>query len=442
MTDAPREYPKAGSARSTTALVTPNQRRTMTPDEALEKAVLGLFIAPSGVNRPSTFLTTIYCSLKQTWREDIPTACVTGDMELFINPRWFLELSAPMRETLLAHELWHIGFLHIDPARAEGRCPDKWNEACDHAINLMLEDHGFRFDKFPPGHPMAGQEMGLKDPRFKDMSAEEIYAILEAEGGKPFLPFGNDFAPGTTVSENPADGNGDGGSGNGPNSQRQPLTQSQLADLTATIVRAVTLTRMNGREAGSLPGSLTTMIDELLNPRLPWDALLRRWLSERSAYGSSWRRPNRRFQDIYLPGRTGQEGLAHLRWYLDCSGSVTDAQLKVYNSEIAGAKATHNPELMTVSSFDTEIQDTWQFSEDHDLKGLEFHGRGGTDLREVFKDIHKHKPSAAIIISDLEVHIPARNPGVPLLWICVDNPNKTVPYGTLVHLDSAIYRDA
>ena len=142
-----------------------------------------------------------------------------------------------------------------------------------------------------------------------------------------------------------------------------------------------------------------------------------------------------------MPGRTGQEGLAHLRWYLDCSGSVTDAQLKVYNSEVAGAKATHNPEIMTVTSFDTEIRDTWTFTEDQDLMGLEFHGRGGTNLVDVFKDIAKNKPSAAVIISDMEVGIP-KNPGIPILWICVDNPKKTVPYGTLVHLDSSIFRDA
>ena len=377
----------------------------------LDRAVLGLFVTPSGVNRPSTFLATMYCSLKQSWRDDIPTACVTGKLELFINPEFFASLSAPMRETLLAHELWHVAFLHCDIARRGNRCPDKWNQACDHAINLMLEEHGFIFDPYPSGHPMAGQTIGLKDPQFKGMSAEEIYEILEKEGGKPFLPFGNDFEP-------------------------SDLTQEEITNATSVVVRAATLSRMNSREAGSLPGDLTTLIDRLLNPRLPWDSLLRRWLTERSSYGVSWRRRSRRFEDVYMPGRTGQEGLAHLRWYLDCSGSVTENQLKVYNSEMAGAKATHNPELMTVTSFDTELQNTWNFSEDEEITGLEFHGRGGTSLTKVFEDIAKHRPSAVVIISDLFVKIPERDPGIPILWICVDNPDRTVPYGTIVHLDS------
>ena len=163
------------------------------PQEMLDKAVLGLFVAPKNVIRPSSFLASLYCSLTQIWDEEIPTACVNSDMELRINPHWFASLSEPMRETLLAHELWHVGFMHIDEARMGDRCPDKWNEACDHAINLMLEEHGFTFDKFPADHPMAGQEMGLKDPRFSGMSAEEIYEILVKEGGKPNLPFGRDF---------------------------------------------------------------------------------------------------------------------------------------------------------------------------------------------------------------------------------------------------------
>ena len=200
------------------------------------------------------------------------------------------------------------------------------------------------------------------------------------------------------------------------------------------------VSRMSSKEAGLLPAHLTTIIDELLNPRLPWDALLRRWLTERSEYGATWRKPSRRFDDIYMPGRTGQEGLAHLRWYLDCSGSVSNAQLQVYTTEMAGAKAMHNPERMTVTSFDTQLRDTWEFTLDEELPPLEFTGRGGTCLVSVFADIQKYKPNAAIIVSDLCVDIPP-NPGIPILWICVDNPDATVPYGTIVHLDSSIYDD-
>lgn len=402
----------------------------MTHDDVLEKAVLGLFVSPSGTNRPSLFLSTLYCSLRQQWDESIPSACVDARMRLRINPTWFMTLSSPMRETLLAHEIWHVALLHIDPSRMGNRCPDKWNQACDYAINLMLHEHGFTFDRYPADHPKAGEIIGLLDERFKDMSAEEIYDILEAEGGKPFLPFGNDFEVGSADA--------DGAAGTGGASRE--LTAEERNEIVSNIVRAMNVSRMSSKETGLLPGQLTTMIDDLLNPRLPWDALLRRWLTERSEYGATWRKPSRRFDDIYMPGRTGQEGLAHLRWYLDCSGSVSDAQLQVYTTEMAGAKAMHNPERMTVTSFDTRLRDTWEFTLDEELPPLEFTGRGGTCLVDVFADIQKHKPNAAIIVSDLYVGIPP-NPGIPILWICVDHPEATVPYGTIVHLDSSIYDD-
>jgi predicted metal-dependent peptidase len=380
---------------------------------ALERAVLGLFVTPVGVRRPSTFLTSIYCSLKQQWNTHVPMACVNANLDFFINPQWFLSLSEPMRETLIAHEIWHIAFMHCDPARAGDRNHRRWNQACDYAINIMLFDHGFHFDKWPPGHPHEGKYIGCLDERFRGMTAEEIYQILEDEAVPCELPFGEDF------------------------DSTEIITPAQQSNIIATITKAVTLSDMTGKEAGLLPNSIKVQIDKLLNPKLPWEKLLRRWFTALSNFGANWSRPSRRFTDVYLPSRGGQDGLAHLRWYLDVSGSVTDKQLRVYNSEIAAAKATHAPKLMTVSTFNTRITKTWEFEEDDKITALEIIGRGGTSLKEVFEDIRKHRPSAAVIISDLYVEIPP-DPGIPILWICVDNPGAYVPYGTIIHLDSTI----
>ena len=386
----------------------------MNEQDALDRAVLGLFVAPRGVRRPSSFLTSIYCGLWQQWSDRIPTACVTPRMDLLINPTWFLSLSEPMRETLLAHEIWHIAFMHLDPIRQGNRDHARWNQACDFAINIMLLDHGFHFDRWPAGHSHEGQYIGCLDERFRDMTAEEIYDILEQEDAKIELPFGEDFE--VDIEITPAD----------------------RSKIVATVLKAATLSKMNSKEAGTIPGDIELQISKLLNPKLPWDSILRRWLTEKSAYGVSWRRPNRRFRDVFLPSRAGQEGLAHLRWYLDVSGSVSDDQLRVYNSEMAAAKALHSPQHMTVSTFNTKITKTWEFAEDEPIEALKIVGLGGTDLQEFIDDIRKHRPSAAVIISDLEVGYYPRDPGVPILWICVDNPGATVPYGQIVHLDSRL----
>ncbi|WP_199097285.1 VWA-like domain-containing protein [Dyella sp. ASV21] len=384
----------------------------MDKQKALDKAVLGLF-----QGHASTFLSTIYCSLKFVWDESIPTACTNG-LELRVNPTWFVSLSEKMRVTLLAHELWHIAYMHM--ARVGDRNFQIWNMAGDYAINIMLEENGYHFDLVPG----TSKKMGLIDPQYRDMSAEQIYDKLVADSTKVELPFGNDFSP--------LGGSGSGDSDDAP----KPLTVEEQAQIMAAVVRATTMSQMSDREAGQLPGTFTEMLDELLNPKLPWQSLMTRWLTERSESGFNWRIPNRRYQDIYLPSPGGEEGLAHLLWALDVSGSVTQNQLRIFNSELKGAKEAYNPERMTVVTFDTEIQNTWEFSNEDDISGLCITGRGGTDMTEVFELARKLQVTAMVMFSDMWCNIPPQIPGVAVLWLCYDNPKWTPPYGDVIYVDS------
>jgi predicted metal-dependent peptidase len=375
----------------------------------LDKAVLGLF-----QEYASTFLTTLYCTLKFSWDESIPTACTNG-LILNVNPTWFATLSEKMRVTLIAHELWHVAYMHM--LRRGERDPKIWNMAADYAINNMLIDNGYTFDP----HPADPYKLvGLVDHQYDGMSAEQIYEELIAGATKIELPFGEDLDvvdPGD--EEAPA-----------------PLTDAQEAQIIANVVRATTMSQMNSNEAGKLPGDFSEMMDNLLNPKLPWDNLLTRWLTERSDKGSNWAVPNRRYQGMYLPSRGGEEGLAHLLWALDVSGSVTQNQLRIFNSELKGAKEAYNPQSMTVVTFNHVIQKVWEFSNEEDISGLHITGRGGTSMHEVFALALKQRPSAMVIFSDMYCEIPPAIPGIPVLWLCYDNATWVPPYGDVIHVDS------
>lgn len=383
--------------------------------KALDKAVLGLF-----QEYASTFLTTLYCSLKFSWSDTQPTACTNG-LFLKVNPDWFLTLSEKMRVTLLAHELWHVAYMHM--MRRGERDPWIWNMAADFAINGMLEDNGYHFDLLPG----TSKKMGLIDHAYDGMSAEQIYEKLMENSIPLELPFGEDFS---------SSGAGDDkGGGNEPN-EPAPLTPDEEARVMANVIKATTMSQMNEREAGKLPGDFTLMMGDLLNPKLPWRSLLSRWLTERDEESYNWRVPNRRYQGIYLPSRGGQEGLAKLLWALDVSGSVTDHQLRVFNSEIKGAKEAFNPAETTVATFDTEIQNTWEFTNEDDIRGLCITGRGGTDMHPLFELARKTRPMAMIVLSDMRCSIPDQIPGIPVLWVCFDNDSWSPPYGDAIHVDS------
>lgn len=379
-------------------------------EKALDKAVLSLFLDPPNKTRnsphsPSTFIMTIYSGLTKIWDTSVRTACVNG-VTMRINPTWFMERSEHMRVTLLAHECWHIAYMHMD------RCGDRdhrtFNAAADFAINQTLSDFGFVFDK-----DEFGQIIGLLDEQYRGMSAEQIYDKLVEDKTKIELPFGADFE----VSEN--------------------TDQGSNTDVTNLVIQALAAHNLS-HEAGKIPGEIQEMVDKLLNPKLPWYRLLHKYLNEVGEEGYKLNPPNRRYMPLglHLPSSGGQQGLEYVIWGCDASGSMTPDDLTVINSEIKGAHEQFRPKETTLISFDTEVNDIWNFEEDQTFDRLTFSGRGGTDLHALFEHVsqRKHQPSLLIVMSDLECDIPPK-PKFPVLWIRFGQYGGVPTYGKVINVD-------
>ena len=92
----------------------------------------------------------------------------TDGVSLFYNPEFVETLNAATLAGTLAHEVMHPALHHH--VRRSGRNLKRWNVACDFAINPLLVDAGL---SLPDGV--------LIDNRFRGMSAEQIYNLLESE---------------------------------------------------------------------------------------------------------------------------------------------------------------------------------------------------------------------------------------------------------------------
>lgn len=375
-------------------------------EDALTSARLQLFR-----KKGASFLASLFYGLDFSWDSSIPTGCTNG-LYLKINQDFFMNTlqDKDERATLLAHEVWHVGLMH--PIRIGNRKAKRWNKACDYAINIMLENAGFK--------PIKGW---LCDRKFDGMSAEQIYALLPDE------PDDDDNTGGDIVGTNDQ-GQTTGGTGNAP-----ALTSSQQKQIINNVVRATQSQQMASKDAGWMPGYMQTQIDELLRPKLPWETLVKNWLSEVSRNEYSWKRPSRRFHDMYLPSLSGEEGLEHLCWCIDASGSVDDAQLTRFNSEVKAAKDLYNPRRMTIIVFDTDVRDVYEFTDDDDFSGLKFTGRGGTDMQPAFDAAMKLNPTAIVMFSDNGCREP-KNPGIPTLFIVIDNPGSQFSFGKSVHIST------
>ena len=92
----------------------------------------------------------------------------TDGVSLFYNPEFVETLNAAELAGVLAHEVMHPALQHH--TRRSDRDHARWNMACDYAINPMLLDAGLTLPKDV-----------LIDNRFRGMSAERIYNLIEED---------------------------------------------------------------------------------------------------------------------------------------------------------------------------------------------------------------------------------------------------------------------
>jgi predicted metal-dependent peptidase len=365
------------------------------------------------------FLGSLLCDHEFVWDESCPTAWCNGS-KIGWNPKFFTWLTPDERVTVLAHELWHTGYLHMTRI-GDMRCPDYWNKAADFVINNRLQKDGYLFgDKLMSLRPCL-------DRQYDDMTTEQVYDLITPpDGGKP-MP-----QPGGDPGGDPSQGDPLSGDLREPEAGDKSGTQDKLI---AKVVKAAQSSRM-AKEAGVVPGETELLIDEFLNPILPWEVLLQRYFTELSKDDYSWKRPSRRYEDDYLPSIDGDNGLEHIIYYLDISGSVSDADILRFNSEVKFIHDVLAPKKLTLVTFDTELHDFYEFADDEAFEKIVVTGRGGTSLHEVQEHIKKHRPTAAVIFSDLYCTPMQEDPGVPVLWVVVDHKTAEVPFGQMIHIKS------
>ena len=92
----------------------------------------------------------------------------TDGYHIFVNPAFCEELTESQIMGVLAHEVMHCLLGHIE--RRGDRNSNMWNQAIDHATNLLL----LQMDLELP-------EEGLFDQKYTGQTAEEIYESLNEE---------------------------------------------------------------------------------------------------------------------------------------------------------------------------------------------------------------------------------------------------------------------
>ena len=310
------------------------------------------------------------------------------------------------RRFLLVHEAWHIGLMDI--IRGKGKNQNVFNQACDHYINLMVDAEDDKLLEFIP--------KGLKDKKFTGWEKEDIYNEL---------------------MKNPTE---NGGSMSGdvmPNPDLTPEQQQQLEDAISSIVQQSAMqTRMAG---GKVPDQVEKYLDELYNPRIPWERLLIKYTTATAKNNYSYQRVNKSVfaHGIILP-TLFSKGLGHIAIANDSSGSVSEKEFSTYLGAIKHIKDKLKPTKMSVINFTTRITNKWEVQKHEDINKIQFRATGGTDLKPVFEHFNKkeNKPKVLIVFSDLECEPITKKPDYDVIWICVNNKQAKTYFGRTIHIEA------
>jgi predicted metal-dependent peptidase len=358
----------------------------------------------------------------------------TDGVSLYYNPEFVDTLNSATLAGVLAHEVMHPALQHH--LRRSKRDQRRWNEACDFAINPLLLDAGL---SLPEGV--------LVDPRFRGMSAEQIYNLREAEaqpqsGGQNSASDGAGAGSGET-SENqrstdePTAPETEGGIGQVldapvPN-EETPSAEEQAREWSVAVNQAVTLSK----QAGKAPAGLARTLEGAAEASVDWRELLRRLWSDTIPADSSWMRPNRRhiWNGLYLPGVV-REGVGEIAIAVDCSGSVNGRLLRLFEAEVCSILDGQRPQCIYVLYFDTEVHkvETYQAGEQVHLNPI---GGGGTDFGPCFDWLDEHgiQPQTLVFLTDLCGTFPENEPGYPVIWASTER--RHAPFGSVVPMQAA-----
>jgi predicted metal-dependent peptidase len=349
-------------------------------------------------------------ALRLTLVEDSTKKTMAVDgKHIFYNPAFVNELSMNHVKFVVAHEVMHCVWQHM--TRIFGRKPKKWNAAGDYVINDMLksmkDSRGVEAFEMPEG--------GLWSPQFSgpDWTADRVYTML------------------------PDDDMPDAGEEGGAMDEVLPGSndQTERNELDREWKVATIQAANSARMMGKMPAELERFLGDLMKPQVNWVEKLRAFVMDSTRNDYDWKRPNKRFEDIYMPS-LHDETMGEIVVVVDDSGSINQETLNVFGAEIKAIMEDCRPSITHLIFCDAAIHSHYRLQPD-DALPLKIHGGGGTDFNPPFKLVAEEdiEPKCLVYLTDLCGPWPSQPPSYPVMWVCVTD--IVCPWGETVPIDQS-----
>ena len=388
-----------------------------------------------------------------------PAWCATTGTDakkFYYNPEFIAALKPTETQFILAHEALHCALSHF--SRRQHRIKHRWDLACDYAINPILVAEGLTP---PAGSPLLRE--------YEGMSAEEIYPCIDdndmSESLDQHLYDKEDqFSEGgQNTSENPLDdsrGKGepppqqesnpspksDEGGGNASKQEFDknaggappppPLNQKEAEELTIQWQQRLAGAAQMAEQSGKMSGILKRLVEDMLQPQLPWRSLLARYMNAVARDDYSYTRPSSRRGDpaIYPSLKSSQINAVIA---LDVSGSVGRKEMQEFISEINAIKGQVRAKI-TLLPCDSELTEGAPFIfepwEEVQLPET-LKGGGSTSFCPPFNWAARQDQAPDILIYFTDGHgdFPKTEASFPTIWLI--KGRQPVPWGQRVALN-------
>jgi predicted metal-dependent peptidase len=301
-----------------------------------------------------------------------PTAATNG-RDFYYNTKFVQKLSEKKLEFLFAHEICHCVFDHFGRVGSRDRMLS--NIAQDYAVNQILVDERI-------GDKITEVKI-CQDNQYRGMAWEEIYDILYEKAEK--IPMDQLLKQlGDLLDEHINEEDGPGGEGDkeGKGGGKPSMSKEEAQKIRDEVKQAM-IQAAQAAGAGKVPAGIQRMIKDLTEPKMNWREFLRMNIQSLIRNDYSFSRPNRKgwHTGAILPGLKNDETI-DVAIGIDMSGSIGDADAKVFISEVKAIMDQYEDYRIHLWSFDTNVYNPQVFTQDNgeDLMDYDLQGGGGTDF--------------------------------------------------------------
>lgn len=213
------------------------------------------------------------------------------------------------------------------------------------------------------------------------------------------------------------------------------MTEDEKREIEGQIKVEIAEAAQAAKMRGKLSGRLQDMVTSILDVKTPWHEILEKHMVSQVKQGQTWRRANRRYQDVYLPSTDKLPQMGELVIQVDVSGSISKQELDHYNGHLQRIIEQCRPDKTHVLYTDTEVvrHDEFDCGEEFHLS---FFSGGGTDMPAGFKYCAEHgiQPDVFVCLTDGYTDF-GEPQDYPIVW-CISSDMEAT-HGENIHFELA-----